>query len=569
MSEPPNYEVERTIRLLLLSLYSEHYPSIGESHGLSVIAGCVMTALKDRVEEISVIDMVGRAAYDEALIRENFLRIRPTVIGISVGYGCFQVLRRLYPKLKELSLTEGIGDPLVVFGGALATYLPDLILNEIDPGAVVVAGEGDEAFPLLLSAWLNMEHFGNVPNICYMDNEKLIRTQRRLVDTNGVAQPFREHIQALAHLGTQIYTEASRGCSWAACSFCLRGLTDIRGIGSEYRRFPKGRLLADLSRLQDYGIHAVTFADEDFLGGSIEDAEQLVMDLEEGFDADIRISFDVSMTVHSIVSERMDESESYRRRDLLRRLQRIGLRKVFFGIESGSPSQLRRYAKGHTLHECAEASRLVRDSGLDLELGFIMFDPLCSLSEIEENLAFLLKNGLVEFTSFLGSELRLQVGARYLTVLERAERESGRSLYERKLDPDTLSFAYTYLDERVAILVNKASEWNRLLRPMHYPLKNLSRYGSRGILGEAREDVQGALRDIRNVYARRLLEAATTIGINPDRLDGVDRAFRGDLKVFSLKVVEVFSGSPGSIRTNPIVESVVDYAREYLAASII
>jgi radical SAM superfamily enzyme YgiQ (UPF0313 family) len=168
------------------------------------------------------------------------------------------------------------------------------------------------------------------------------------------------------------------------------------------------------------------------------------------------LEYDVSMTINSVYSSRATDEQNQNRQHLLRKLKQAGLRKVFLGMESGSSSQLKRYAKGHTPTECAVAARTLSAQDIAIEIGFIMFDPLCTLAEIEENIQFLLENQLIGSVSSLFNEMRLQIGTRYLTALEKAELRLDARLFEREIDLNTLSHSYDYADPDVGTSVAMA-----------------------------------------------------------------------------------------------------------------
>lgn len=86
MSEPTPLSV------LLINLFSEKYPAIGESHGLSVVAGAVRNRLGDRIAKLFVVDMVahGEPGFGRALriIRDEGIN----VVGIGVAYGTYSTV---------------------------------------------------------------------------------------------------------------------------------------------------------------------------------------------------------------------------------------------------------------------------------------------------------------------------------------------------------------------------------------------------------------------------------------------------------------------------------------------
>lgn len=441
--------------------------------------------------------------------------MRPNVVGVSVPYGTYSSLEALTPALSLLL----DGGACVMLGGALPTYLSEEILRDLDRRLTVVVGEGEEAAVGAIAAWAGAGEIGDVPNLHVALAETMTQTDRAIVDARVVPIPFREHLPEIVEMGAQVFAEASRACSWAACSFCLRGLTDIDGKPREYRRLGMDRLGQDLAALASLGVTALTFADEDFLGGDLDALASFVSELEAALAVfgQSGVKFDVSATIRSIFDESDSPAERSEREELLRRLVSMGLRKVFLGIESGSPTQLRRYTKGHTAEECVAASRAVLESGAQLGLGFIMFDPLCTMEEVVENVGFLLDNDLAQYASGPTSELRLQTGSRYLPILHRREDELGARLYDRNLDRNTLSFSYEYADPAVAELVDAVRRDNERSHALVYRLKGLTRFGDGQILGRATPAVKNALGSYRIETLECLARSATGQGVTYER----------------------------------------------------
>jgi hypothetical protein len=431
--------------IVLLGLYSKKYPAIGESHGLSVVAGNLMAKIPTNILHTHVLDMVEWGEEDCSRAVELIRATGADALAIGLPYGTFSSLARYYPALRSALRGQR---PLVVFGGALATYLSDRILRDIDRDAVVILGEAEEALPRVVHNWLRQQPYDGIPNLHFTRPDGAdTRTQRRLVDLRHPKPAFRGQVRRIYARGGQVFVETSRGCSWAACTFCLRGLTDVVGRSFEYRRKPAAHVAAELNSLAELGIEQVTFADEDFLGGSLADCEEFIGEMaaqKTSFP-----QFDASLTVHSVYSRRDEHDHDARRVRLIERLADLGLRKVFLGVESCSPSQLKRYAKGHTRQEVTAALKRLYGSNIRVEIGVILFDPLCTLNEVKDSLMFMRQHGLVALASGLSSHLRLQAGSHYLTLLHRYEQRTGERLHEPILDPDTLTYPYRFKDERV------------------------------------------------------------------------------------------------------------------------
>jgi len=544
------------LKILFIALYSDKYPSIGESHGISVIAGSVMEKCGDLpIDFFEVIDMVASNYNNLEDVIKKIKLHEPNVIGISLNYGTYNILKEIFKKITSY-LTRI--NPLFLLGGPIATYVPEFILKEIYNKAYIVIGEGDETVPLIIRSWYNNTTYESIPNLCYLINDRVYFSQRKLVPINRLSLPYRGHIDLVIESRAQIFIESSRGCSWCGCTFCLRGLTDSKGKKSEYRRFDFTRLSTDILKLVSYGANTFTFADEDFLGNDVEDNNDFVNNFESFcISNELQLTFDASFTVHSIFSSKYSEEEIQKRKSQLKKLKKIGLRKIFLGIESGSDSQLKRFGKGHSSSEALMAINIVKELEIEFELGFIMFDPLCSLIEIEENLDFLSRHNLIKYVSSLSSELRLQIKTQYVKEMIIQEIKHNIVLFDRKIDLDTISFSYKYLHKDVSIFVNNVKHWNKRIREIHYPLKNLSRYGKGGILGKYRNQIVKINIKLRNNYFQLLKKGIQEINsgnvefIGGEEMDNI-------MYECSICIIDLSKKLPRRILDNRIFKNVLD-----------
>lgn len=183
-----------------------------------------------------------------------------------------------------------------------------------------------------------------------------------------------------ANLGyANLNIAASRGC-YGQCSFCFIH----RYYGCRRRRT---RDLASLEReidirLSRREIKSLYFIDPTFIGlgeGERERAREI---------GRIAHRFGLPFGFET----RVDGID----RELLANLAGLGATSVFLGIESGCDSVLERIGKRITTEQIRRGVRAVRESGMELNLGFIMFEPDATLAELEENYAFLDELGLLE-----------------------------------------------------------------------------------------------------------------------------------------------------------------------------
>jgi radical SAM superfamily enzyme YgiQ (UPF0313 family) len=326
----------------------------------------------------------------------------------------------------------------------------------------------------------------------------------------------------------------------------------VAGTKSEFRRFSPLRIVADLKTLANRGASSVTFSDEDFLGGSVDGTLPLLAALEVAQTAtDVPLRFDASVTVSSLASPKDGPAAAEAKLALFERFRKCGLRKIFLGIESGSASQLKRYAKGHTPEHITKAVRLLEASGVSIELGWILFDPLCTRDEVIENLEFLLNHNLAKYTSYIFNELRLQPGTPYFRLLETFYKRTGKKLWSNELDPDTLSHPYVYSEPDTSAIVHAVQMWTSKLRPLQYPLKSLSRYGSEGGLGSAVAAGRALLESLRSELCG-FLHATIKAGSIGTR-DG-EIAFQQLSSSFAARIRVLVDGMEAAQREHPIVK---------------
>lgn len=534
-TQPRGWSLRQSVDVTLVSLTSAKYPSSGETHGLSVVAGALEPLRPMPVQGFRVLDLA--AMQEDDVIGALNPIDSATALFVSTPYGTFPQIQQLLGHLAR----KGPSDrpALVVMGGATATYLWKQILDlPFDP-KVIVIGEGDLAAPALIESLSGGRNIESIPNLAFTDHSgDRVTTRRELVKRDAVARPYRAHLSTLPE-GTQIFLEASRGCSWASCSFCLRGLTDIDGKPREFRRLSGARIIDDLKALKSMSLTTLTFADEDVLGGNVDAIEDFARELELAItEVGGTWTFDASATIRSIHDQRDTATDRRRRLAALRRLKRIGFLKIFLGIESGSVAQTRRYNKGHTPTEALGAIDTLSKVGIKAEIGFIMFDPLTTLSEIAENCRFLLDNDLSEITSYPLNEMRLQPGSGYLAILHRIEAETDRRLYDRDVELTSLIHPYQYLHYEVAVLVRDVSSFTTRAEKTAYPLKVAARYGTGRRLGVHATGVREALATYRRGLVESLLEVSMNGGSYEESASTVLRRLQSTVMSFGITIDE-------------------------------
>ncbi len=225
---------------------------------------------------------------------------------------------------------------------------------------------------------------------------------------------------------------ASRGC-YGECSFCFIH----RYYGCNRRRTRDlGSLERELEiRLKRRTIESLYFIDPTFIGLGEHERKRV---LEVGLMAQrLGLPFGLETRVDGID------------RELLATLAGNGATSVFLGIESGCDSVLQRIGKRISTEQIRHGVRAVRASGMELHLGFIMFEPDSTLAEIEENYTFLEELDLLEEQELTANLLyHNQIVLHGSAAWERFESE------ERLLLDERLPFEARcrFRDERVGLV---------------------------------------------------------------------------------------------------------------------
>lgn len=240
---------------------------------------------------------------------------------------------------------------------------------------------------------------------------------------------------------------ASRGCH-GECSFCFIH----RFYGCSQRRVrPVASLEMELeTRLARRNIDSLYFIDPSFIGQGSKERERIVdiSRLAKG----LGLPFGFETRVDSIDAE------------LLATLAENGASSVFLGIESGCDAVLKRVGKRITKQQVIRAVRTVQECGIQLTIGFIMFEPDTTLAELAENYTFLEEMGLLTDHDLTANLLYHNQIVLYGSAAWERFEQQGRLLLDTRLPFEA---RYCFRDNRVGLVCSAmgrlASEYFKLM----------------------------------------------------------------------------------------------------------
>ncbi|MBO2461763.1 B12-binding domain-containing radical SAM protein [Actinomadura violacea] len=352
----------------------------------------------------------------------------PQVIGVGVNFGQWGMLAELAEMVEEVTASWE-RPPVVVLGNILAAFSPHEAAQPFKAASaagrlLVATGLGERPLQALCRSLQHPAAWAGIPG---------------LIDTTGrgngggpgkapeLVAPDDALVLAVARRGGQVSLETSLGCQYGACTFCPRSHK-----GHEWVRTGGQACVATLERWSQLpdGPPALSVVDEEFFGADgLIDPSPLSDRAAQIMAAcrDLRLRYEIYTRLEQLFDRRRSRRWNLCRARLLAEAA-PHLGRLFVGVESGSPSQLRRYGKGQTLTQTVDALQVASHLGVPLEFGFITFDPLLTAQELAENLTFLARTDVMCQPSPAPPAARAAAVGRYLTSAELPAR--GEPLYQ-------------------------------------------------------------------------------------------------------------------------------------------
>ncbi len=442
----------KTADLMLVQLYGHLQPNNAEPLSIASLAAYVTDKLPKIAIEVCIINHAQAAQQIEHLM-ERIASVGHSIIGLSMPQGTLQLATRILDQLTQTPLRSR---PVIVLGHSIPTHLSDELLSRY-PELLIIEGWGEEA--LLQIARSRLHGIGSPEDIAGVrsaTNRNSLKSLRRIINNHS------DYTVAPIRIPGDFFrrVESSRGCHYGRCTFCTRP----PGDPSAWNRLPLDRIAKDIENLKRLGVRDFTFTDEDFFGTNISEALKIGQLVRNHG----RMTFTVSVRADNIYTSTMNSQELQLMHGYLRSLRASGLRKAFIGVESLSNAQLRRYGKGVDAAQSITSVKIVQDTGIDVEIGFIPFDPFTTMQDLQENLTALRKSGLWRAVGNVFAKLRIQLGS----PMSRTKRLQPLIT---SLDREMIAYNWHFSDSRVAQIYNLCSDWWSPIEPIYWLTRNIER----------------------------------------------------------------------------------------------
>lgn len=382
-------------------------------------------------------------------------------IGISMNIGTLNRFEKIYNFIMKSDKNRV---PLIL-GGCIPTFAYKQMIDKYN-NVICIYGEGEEAFFQLIQKYANGlfdidEKLIEICNLAFKLNGKTIITPKSSLDLKLENTTVRDGniLEYIKRNHGIVRLEGSRGCSWNKCSFCC---VNAKYANPSWRGFSIDKILKELIELSNMGFHAPYFTDEDFFGQeynrAIELGNRIIALKSQG-----KIREDMNFFISILAADAICEEG----KRALTVLKKAGLREVFLGIESLEKEQLKRYNKKASIDTNTKAINFINDIGLNIDSGYILFDPEISFEALGINIDYVGKLNLNKFDSRSLKRLRIQP----LTTIC----ETLSSVVIDELDINNLEYPYVFTDKRVNKVYSEYKVWEDAYLDESWKIQSASR----------------------------------------------------------------------------------------------
>ena len=343
----------------------------GSEHlGIAYLAA----ALSERLITHAVVDLEGNGSTPRA-DAQNILARRPKIVG-------FSPTSKSAPNAIELGriLRAHAPDVLQLWGGHLASGLGAAALTLVPELDGVVIGQGEQLLPHIVKTWLSDRFVPVAAGVVWSDRRPArAAITRRYPDWTQLLPERTRSPEWYAGNGARIVT--SLGCPYD-CSFCTTPGFSQRRVT---RRTPSS-VVEEMHLLQlRFGVTRFWFNDDLFIDGSRVSKARAREIASAIAQLDPRTRFRILSRSDTFVADPQ----------LLDELHAAGLDTLYVGLESGDDDALREISKRTTAAVNYRLVEMLRDRGIFLQPGFIMFTPHSTVEGLRRNVAFLRDTGLL------------------------------------------------------------------------------------------------------------------------------------------------------------------------------
>lgn len=311
-----------------------------------------------------------RRSYEIEDLAKEILAAPPEVVGICVTSMTLADAASMAKLVKQENPACIIG-----LGGPHAILCASEIMEQFKEIDFIGLNDGERSLAILLEKVGRGEWPRPIPEIIVRSVENQDtpinkRSQRLSRSIDDLPMPARDDLLKIVVRApvNEARLSTSRGCNYQ-CSFCIDALRYNR---TWYARSAE-QVVDEIERLHRcLGIDHFWVSDDNFLTNSPQ-SRQRAEDIANGLiERDLDITYRARFRSDTFINDP----------ELLTKLAQSGLTAAFIGLEAGSEAQLERFNKHTTVAQHKRIVTQLRENGVALQIGFIMFEPYATFGDV-------------------------------------------------------------------------------------------------------------------------------------------------------------------------------------------
>lgn len=372
---------------------------------------CLASALRQRGLSVGILDAdVMSMSIDETVTK--IMSMESTVIGISTLQRALPSMKLIVDDLRKKGVASHI-----CCGGFTATLSAKHILETVYGVDSVVIGEGEVIFADLVSAITSTSEWKHMPGIATrIDGSVTINRVVSKPDLMKLPQPARDLLGLCLAKTNYATVLASRGC-YGVCTFCSNQTFEKASPGEHWRPRNPVDVVDEIEQLHlEHGVSVFKFNDPNLFGPGAHGRQHVITLCEELQKRNLS-------DLHLMGFCRSNDLDL----EVARLMKSVGFERLLIGIESADEQILRFFRKGESLATIRQSISIMREVGISLVPGFMIFNPYTSLSTLDRDILFLEEYA---FTPTLSKSLRIFDGTPMQGIMENEGRLIWRDPFE-------------------------------------------------------------------------------------------------------------------------------------------
>ena len=405
--------------------------TLSSQSGASVTMGSIASFLRQNGYNVKLCFLL-RSGFDNALkILEEAEKY-----SIIIAKPNFKDVSKLLPLLKRAK-NDGSVKRIFLCGPYASLNAQEIMKSERWLDGIIVGNPEETALDLLnslsddCSKW-NFDCPGGIWRILEINEIRVAAPRKLIKSLNELPFPARD-IEELED-SNYVNLESSRGCYYS-CSFCHVPLSHDLNIGD--KRMVRDPILVvdEIEQIHERLGKTLFIFNDPIFWSSHKDDERILKLCNEIKKRKLNIKLYIYLRCNPFPSE-----------EIIKSLAKAGLVRVFLGVENASAQSLMRYNKLLNLNQVETAWDILRKCGVNIHIGYIVFEPYSTIRDIRENVQYLYALGkLFRLGVIIESPRVIPHSGLYFKLVK-------DSLLDKNLNFYDLTYGFKFKEDAVANL---------------------------------------------------------------------------------------------------------------------